>query len=155
MQIGGMPINLSADSAVATSKTSRMQEIPKSVLVVENDRWTRFSIAERLRASGYIVYEASNGFTGLHLAEREHPDVLLLDMALPELSGCEVLDALKADRTARDIPAIAISTWPEPPVHGGVCHANAAIAKPVDLETLAGSVRALVGLRAVMSSPAT
>jgi CheY-like chemotaxis protein len=64
------------------------------VLVICHDRWTRHVAESALGASLYRVLTASNGITGLRLVERERPDLILLEMHLPELSGRLLLDEL-------------------------------------------------------------
>ncbi len=82
----------------------------KRVLVVDDDRWVRDRVTNGLEEAGFEVLQASNGFTGLYFAGALHPDAIVLDVALPEISRCEVMHALKQDRATRDIPVIALSS---------------------------------------------
>jgi CheY-like chemotaxis protein len=84
-------------------------ERPATVLVIEDDRWLRSLLSDLLPAEGYVVEEASNGAAGVRLAKEHRPDVVLLDLAMPEMSGAEVLRELKSDRSTADIPIIVVS----------------------------------------------
>ncbi len=111
-----------------------------------DDPWVREQVGASLRAAGYVVAEASNGLTGLRLAERDRPDVVLLDLALPEIAGCDVLQRLKADATTRDIPVIAVSDFAEPLFRSGRCHVDATLPKPVDGQAATRLVKRVTAL---------
>ena len=67
-----------------------------TALVVDDDMVLRGALAELLEEEGFLnVIQASNGFSGLRLAFEHHPQVVLLDLMLPELSGAEVLRELR------------------------------------------------------------
>ena len=68
-------------------------------------------VIEFLEASGYETLEAADGEAGLDLAARHVPDVILLDLALPERTGEDVLRALKEDERTRHIPVLVISGY--------------------------------------------
>jgi CheY-like chemotaxis protein len=81
--------------------SGRAECIRKTVLLVEDDTWLRRILLELLVDEGYRVLEAGSGAEALHLAEQEGPDVLVLDLHLPWLSGLDVLRELRAlDQTA-------------------------------------------------------
>jgi CheY-like chemotaxis protein len=79
---------------------------PETVLVVENDPWTRVAIGDALTEAGFAVSLASNGFTGLRLACQLRPCVILLDLELPELSGAAVLSELRHQPATSDLAVI-------------------------------------------------
>ena len=81
----------------------------KMVLVVEDDPAIRSLLSLTLEAENYRVETAEDGQEALSKLERLRPDVLLLDLMLPRMDGWEVIAALRADRTTRDLPIIAIS----------------------------------------------
>jgi threonine synthase len=63
-----------------------------------------------LQAKGdYEIHEASNGRDGLALIRAAHPDLVILDLMMPEVDGFGVLDALRADEATRDIPVIVVT----------------------------------------------
>src|SRR5919199_2889160 len=82
---------------------------PPNVLVVEDDPTTCELIAELLMDEGYRVLQTGSGSVGLRLAKQYHPEAVVLDMLLGEVSGLDVLRELKAADTTRDIRVIAIS----------------------------------------------
>lgn len=80
-----------------------------SALVVDDDPWLRLLVSELLEEEGYRVQQASNGSAALRLVRRDPPDVVVLDLRLPELSGLEVLASMKADSTTTRVPVIVVS----------------------------------------------
>jgi len=81
----------------------------KRILVVEDDRFLRRACEAGLRQRGFTVLSAADGEEGLRLARAEPPDLILLDLLMPKLSGIEVLRALKAEATTRVIPVLILS----------------------------------------------
>src|SRR5262245_23196418 len=81
----------------------------KTILVVEDDPWIRSLMADLLASEGYSVVQAPDGKVGLEMAEESDPDVILLDLAMPEKSGLDVLHELKSSKPTRDIPVIVVS----------------------------------------------
>lgn len=81
----------------------------RRVLVVEDDRFLRRACEASLRQRGFTVLTAADGEEGLRVARAERPDLVLLDMLMPKLSGLEVLRALKADEATRAIPVVILS----------------------------------------------
>ena len=79
----------------------------KTVLIVDDDPSIRETVAETLHYDGYKTLAASTGAEGLTMAERQRPDVMLLDVKMPGMDGFEVLQRLKA--SAIDVPVIVIS----------------------------------------------
>lgn len=83
-----------------------------TILVVDDNVHLQIAFKKILTSSGYRVEIAGDGEAGLRLATSIKPDVILLDMMLPKLSGLDVLLALKANRTTASIPVIALSGLP-------------------------------------------
>ena len=82
------------------------------ILVVDDNVHLQIAFKKVLTSSGYGVEVAGDGEEGLRLARTTRPDVILLDMMLPKLSGLEVLLTLKKDRATERIPVIALSGLP-------------------------------------------
>lgn len=80
----------------------------RRALIVEWDRWKRDSMSQLLVEAGYDVVCASNGFTGLRLAESEHPNLIVLGSALAELGTAPLLEALQANRSTRGVPVLLV-----------------------------------------------
>lgn len=81
----------------------------KRILLVEDDRFLRRACETSLRQRGFTVIAAPDGEEGLRLARAEHPDLILLDLLMPKLSGVEVLRALKTDVGTKAIPVLILS----------------------------------------------
>ena len=82
--------------------------MPK-ILLVEDNEENRDALSRRLERRGYEVIMATDGKKGLAMAQSESPDVILLDMNLPEIDGWEVARTLKDSETTRKIPIIALT----------------------------------------------
>ena len=83
----------------------------KRILVVEDQEDNRQIMRDLLVASGYELVEAKTGEEGLALAERERPDLILMDIQLPGLDGYEVTRRIKANPALRPIPIIAVTSY--------------------------------------------
>ena len=77
-----------------------------SILVVDDDPAILKIYSEILRAEGYEVWEASTGQEGLQAARERRPDLVLLDVMLPEVSGMEVCRQIKADTALTELPRL-------------------------------------------------
>jgi two-component system cell cycle response regulator DivK len=82
--------------------------MPK-ILLVEDNEMNRDMLSRRLQRRGYAVIAAEDGEKGLLLARSEMPDLILMDISLPGMSGWEVTRILKADEATRNIPIIALT----------------------------------------------
>jgi CheY-like chemotaxis protein len=81
----------------------------KRILVVEDDRFLRRACETSLRQRGYAVSSAGDGEEGLRLARGEPPDLVLLDLLMPKMTGVEVLRALRGDEATRGIRVLVLS----------------------------------------------
>ena len=79
------------------------------ILLVEDSKFQRVANGQALVRAGYSVIHAADGEEGLRAARESIPDLILLDMMLPKLSGLDVLRALKSDVLAKHIPVIVLS----------------------------------------------
>jgi len=82
---------------------------PIRVLVIEDNEDNLALMRLLLERAQYEVLLATNGTEGLEIARQEQPDILLLDLAMPEMDGWEVAAAMKADIVTKDIPIIAVT----------------------------------------------
>jgi CheY-like chemotaxis protein len=80
-----------------------------SVLLVEDNEDNRIIYATALRYAGYEVFEAITGTEGVHQARTNRPDLILMDISVPELDGWEATAILKADPVTKHIPVIAVT----------------------------------------------
>lgn len=79
------------------------------VLVIDDDERARYLIAKHLKDTPYQLLEAAHGATGVEMARREQPDVILLDFLLDDVTAFDVIDQLKSDPHTRHIPVIVIT----------------------------------------------
>ncbi len=79
------------------------------ILLVEDNEMNLDMLSRRLRRRKFEVLIAEDGQQGIEVAERERPDLILMDMSLPVLDGWEATRRLKADPATRDIPVIALT----------------------------------------------
>lgn len=82
--------------------------MPK-ILIIEDDKFLRELIARKLQSESFEMVLAMDGESGLELAVKERPDVVLLDLILPGIDGFEVLAKIKKDETISSIPVIILS----------------------------------------------
>ncbi|HUS08906.1 MAG TPA: response regulator [Pyrinomonadaceae bacterium] len=82
--------------------------MPK-ILLVEDNELNRDMLSRRLQRRGYVVITAGTGEQGLAMARSETPDLILMDITLPEMDGWEVTRLLKADDITSKIPIIALT----------------------------------------------
>src|ERR1035437_4746866 len=80
----------------------------KKILVVEDDPDNRRIVEKVLAVDGYTVVEAVDGIEALSKAQAERPDLILMDLALPNMDGWEATRRLKADPLTRRIPVVAL-----------------------------------------------
>ncbi len=78
----------------------------EQILIVDDDEVSRYLLKGALATSGYRLLEANGGREGVRLAHESHPNAIILDLSMPDLSGFEVLDILKNDPETRQIPVI-------------------------------------------------
>jgi len=122
------------------------EEVPDKrahcVLVVDDDPSIRKMIVAALKRDGYTFCEAPNGKEALDLMRKEQPNVVVLDLMMPVLSGWDVLQARELEPALRQIPVIVISANRAPEVatavDKGIC---AFLPKPFDIAALSALVR--------------
>ncbi len=84
------------------------------ILCIEDEAGMRDLLQLILESDGYIFLSARDGEEGLDMMRREHPDLVLLDLMLPDVDGAEVLLRKKQDPTIRDIAVIAVTALSSP-----------------------------------------
>jgi two-component system cell cycle response regulator DivK len=80
-----------------------------NILIVEDDEMNLDMMIQRLELRGYRVLGAINGLDGIDLAREELPDLILMDVNLPEINGLEATRRLKAEPATRHIPVVALT----------------------------------------------
>lgn len=81
----------------------------KKILIIEDDKFLRELISQKISKEGYEIAEAVDGEKGIESVKSEKPDLILLDLILPGIDGFEVLDRIKSDPEAAQIPVIILS----------------------------------------------
>jgi len=119
--------------------------MPK-ILLVEDNEMNRDMLSRRLARRGYEITLAMDGQEGVMLARSVQPDMILMDMSLPVMSGWEATKVLKDDPQLRSIPVIALTAHAmsadrEKALNAGCDDFDT---KPVDLPRLLGKIQALV-----------
>ena len=106
-------------------------------------------LARLLARDGHIVFRARDGAEALDVAAREQPDLVLLDVMMPERSGFEVCRAMKTDPATRLIPVVLVTALQESAdkIHGIEAGADDFLSKPVNAHELLARVRSLLRIK--------
>lgn len=88
-----------------------MDQQPKKILIIEDEGAMRDIVAHKLQSHGFLVSQAVDGKEGLVVFDREHPDLVLLDLMLPEVDGFTVLETIRKnpDPAVANTPVIILS----------------------------------------------
>ena len=123
------PMGQTMNSPAAVSAQS------KTVLIVEDNELNMKLFHDLLEANGYRVLQTRDGLSALDIARRHMPDLILMDIQLPEVSGIEVTKWLKEDDELKSIPVIAVTAFAmkgdEEKIREGGCEAY--ISKPISV----------------------
>ena len=114
------------------------------ILVIEDYPDTRTLLSSLLRSRGYMVVEAGDGREGLRQANRVNPDLILMDLALPELDGVEATRQMRQRQALSQTPIFAVSAFATSDVKNDALAAgcNEVFAKPLEIEPFLGKIRA-------------
>jgi two-component system cell cycle response regulator DivK len=117
--------------------------MPKTVLIVEDNELNMKLFNDLLEAHGYATIQTKSGVEAVELARRHRPNLILMDIQLPEVSGLEVTQWLKDDDELRTIPIIAITAFAmkgdEEKIRQGGCEAY--LSKPISVVKFLETVR--------------
>jgi two-component system, cell cycle response regulator DivK len=115
----------------------------KSVMIVEDNELNMKLFHDLLEAHGYHTVCTRDGFTALEIARKHRPDLILMDIQLPEVSGLEVTKWLKEDPELKVIPVVAVTAFAmkgdEKRIREGGCEAY--LSKPIPVPEFIGTVR--------------
>ncbi|MGD9784850.1 MAG: response regulator [Hyphomicrobiaceae bacterium] len=119
----------------------------KTVLIVEDNELNMKLFHDLLDVNGYRTVQTRNGLDVLDLARRHRPNLILMDIQLPEVSGLDVTRWLKEDDDLRDIPVVAVTAFAmkgdEERIRSGGCEAY--ISKPISVVTFLDTVKRFIG----------
>ena len=116
--------------------------MPKTILIVEDNELNMKLFHDLLEAHGYQTLQTADGLSALDIARENRPDLILMDIQLPEVSGLEVTKWLKEDEELRSIPVVAITAFAmkgdEEKIIEGGCEAY--ISKPISVNSFLETV---------------
>ncbi len=125
------------------SKKDSTNGSAKTVLVVEDNELNMKLFHDLLEAHGYNILQTKDGMDALRIAREHKPDLILMDIQLPEVSGLEVTKWIKEDENLKSIPVIAVTAFAmkgdEEKIREGGCEAY--IAKPISVTNFLETVR--------------
>jgi len=144
---------MTQNNVVAAAARARTQEDlpdpsptpaqPKTILVVEDNELNMKLFHDLLEAHGYNILQTRDGMEALKLARHHRPDLILMDIQLPEVSGLEVTKWIKEDDALKAIPIIAVTAFAmkgdEEKIREGGCEAY--IAKPISVTNFLKTVQ--------------
>jgi two-component system, cell cycle response regulator DivK len=119
----------------------------KRVMIVEDNELNMKLFKDLIEASGYETIRTRSGLDALDLARAHHPDLILMDIQLPEVSGLEVTKWLKEDDQLHRIPIIAVTAFAmkgdEERIRQGGCEAY--ISKPISVSNFVQTIKTFLG----------
>ncbi len=117
--------------------------MPKTVLIVEDNELNMKLFHDLLEAHGYNTLQTKDGMEALKIARQQRPDLILMDIQLPEVSGLEVTKWIKEDDSLKTIPVVAVTAFAmkgdEEKIREGGCEDY--IAKPISVATFLMTVQ--------------
>lgn len=125
----------------------RVKPMTKTILIVEDNELNMKLFHDLLDAHGYNVLQTRNGMDALAIARKHIPDLIIMDIQLPEVSGLEVTKWIKDDDQLHEIPVVAVTAFAmkgdEERIRSGGCEAY--IAKPISIPDFIGTIRRFIG----------
>lgn len=119
----------------------------KTILIVEDNELNMKLFNDLLEAHGYSVIQTRSGVEAVELARKHRPDLILMDIQLPEVSGLQVTQWIKADEELRAIPVVAVTAFAmkgdEEKIRQGGCEAY--LSKPISVAKFLETVRNYAG----------
>jgi two-component system cell cycle response regulator DivK len=119
----------------------------KTILIVEDNEKNMKLARDILRAKGYATLEAVNGLEGVKLALEHKPDLVLMDIQLPDINGIEAFERIRADASAARVPVVAFtaSVTVNDRSRIGDAGFDGFLSKPINLKEFVETVRRMVG----------
>jgi len=119
----------------------------KTVLIVEDNELNMKLFNDLLEAFGYRTLKAREGAAALPLAREHHPDLIIMDIQLPDRSGLDVTKDIKADESLKNIPVVAVTAFAmrgdEQKIRDGGCEAY--LSKPISVSSFLDTVKKFIG----------
>ena len=134
-------------SKVISGRRPDASRVAKTVLIVEDNELNMKLFHDLLDAHGYKTLQTRSGIEALKIAREQRPNLILMDIQLPEVSGLEVTKWLKDDEELREIPVIAVTAFAmkgdEERIRQGGCEAY--LSKPISVGKFIETVRHFLG----------
>lgn len=123
-----------------------LQIMPKKVLIVEDNELNMKLFSDLLDAHGFETEQTREGLKAISLAKSFKPDLILMDIQLPEVSGLEVTKWIKDDKSLAGIPIVAVTAFAmrgdEKRIRDGGCEAY--ISKPINVSSFLATIRKFI-----------
>ena len=136
-----------AGPGIAAKGAGDIADMAKTVLIVEDNELNMKLFHDLLEAHGYATVGTRNGIEALDLARHHKPDLVLMDIQLPEVSGLEVTKWLKDDPELKHIPVVAVTAFAmkgdEERIREGGCEAY--LSKPISVGKFMETIRGFLG----------
>src|SRR5215467_12083688 len=118
----------------------------KRILIVEDDRLSLIVLRQLLMAQGYEILQSSQGWDGINRARNEQPDLIVMDIKLPDISGLDATLLLKQDDQTKSIPIVAVTAFvtPEDEAKALKSGCDAYVGKPVNIANLLRTVESFL-----------
>lgn len=122
---------------------------PTTILVIDDREDNRLLLSSQLKTQGYVMLHADDGLVGLDMARQHRPDLILLDVMMPKISGFDVCQQLKAEPLTQGIPIIMVTALRDVQyrVKGIESGADEFLSRPYDRAELLVRVRSLINLK--------
>lgn len=119
------------------------------VLIIDDSRSNLILTATILSRAGHIAFQAGKAMDGIEIAREKHPDLILMDLGLPDIDGITATHILKADPQTRSIPIIALTGFgsDKDKAHALAAGCDGFLAKPVNSEELLAQVQSMTRRR--------
>ncbi len=127
----------------AIAEVTPLSNPKKTILIVEDNDLNLKLFRDLLGANGYETVETKEGYEAINLTKSLRPDLILMDIQLPEISGLEVTKRIKADKDISHIPIIAVTAFAMRNDEEKILHAGcqAYVSKPISIVDFLASVR--------------
>ena len=120
--------------------------MPK-ILIVDDEKTVRILLHFLLKDEGYEVIEAKDGKSGVELAKKEDPDVILMDLNMPKMGGIEACWLLKKDKKTKNIPVLVITAISESKMEAIKAGIDDFVNKPFDTEEVLIRVKSMLKIK--------
>ncbi len=119
----------------------------KTILIVEDNDLNMKLFNDLLQAHGYDTLQTSDGYEAMDITREHHPDLILMDIQLPKVSGLDIIKKIKSDDELKNIPVIAVTAFAmkgdEEKIRDGGC--DGYIAKPISVPSFLETVATFLG----------